>query len=477
MNTLLRKSVVLLVLLLGCLVTQSAFGGATDTLYVTSGNGTPGTGNHEIHVIMKNGVPVRGMTMHLVDTEAALDVASVDVNDTYINHFAVYNTATDSGRTRMLLLPYQQNTLTTITAGRDTILSMNISVGAEAEGGTNTALNLDSLLVVDDNLEMEPFNVVNGQFWLGTKGDVVYSVGGVVDLRDVLKMLDIVLNRHTPTAYQVWAGDLNEDGEINIIDILDAIDLALSGTTPTKSLGGSTETFGTGSATLSIPALPAGKTGEVDLPIRLTNSVPVMGVQLTLRVDPEEVAFSGINVSPISENMIVKSRVSGPELTLMLLSQDGKPIPTGEHTLCSLPVEIQHELETSREVIISRAMVGGEDSELIETRFSGEPALADKGLPKSFQLYQNNPNPFNMSTTFTYDIPDLNGEAVNVQLAVYNTQGQLVRLVEDRMRTPGQYSVQWNGQDRQGKTISSGVYFYKLIAGDHVLTRKLAVMK
>jgi flagellar hook assembly protein FlgD len=60
---------------------------------------------------------------------------------------------------------------------------------------------------------------------------------------------------------------------------------------------------------------------------------------------------------------------------------------------------------------------------------------------------------------------------------IYNIQGQLVKTLEDHIRTAGKYTAHWNGTDDSGNMVSSGVYYYKLIANDVVLTKKLAIMK
>ena len=97
-------------------------------------------------------------------------------------------------------------------------------------------------------------------------------------------------------------------------------------------------------------------------------------------------------------------------------------------------------------------------------------------LPKAFALSQNSPNPFNPSTTISYSIPD-DTQELAVKLNVYNIRGQLVRTLVDDSQGPGTYNLNWDGTDGQGKQVSSGVYFYRLVAGDFVSTRKMVVLK
>lgn len=94
-------------------------------------------------------------------------------------------------------------------------------------------------------------------------------------------------------------------------------------------------------------------------------------------------------------------------------------------------------------------------------------------LPQAFQLHENYPNPFNPSTTLRYDLK----ESVNVQLMVYNILGQQVRTLVNGAQTAGRQSINWDGRDDLGRQVSSGIYIYRLLAGDFVQSRKMMLMK
>ncbi len=94
-------------------------------------------------------------------------------------------------------------------------------------------------------------------------------------------------------------------------------------------------------------------------------------------------------------------------------------------------------------------------------------------LPTEFKLGQNYPNPFNPSTTISYELP----QASNVNLAIYNLRGQLIRTLVDRPEAPGRYEVVWDGTSDNGSRVSSGVYIYRIQAGHFVTTKKLILMK
>jgi len=97
-------------------------------------------------------------------------------------------------------------------------------------------------------------------------------------------------------------------------------------------------------------------------------------------------------------------------------------------------------------------------------------------LPKTFALGQNYPNPFNPSTTIQYTIPDVSGE-VPVKIHVYNIRGRLVKQLVDKEMKPGRYQIQWNGLDSGGHPVSSGIYLYRIEAGDYNSIRKMVLVK
>ncbi len=94
-------------------------------------------------------------------------------------------------------------------------------------------------------------------------------------------------------------------------------------------------------------------------------------------------------------------------------------------------------------------------------------------LPRAFALSQNSPNPFNPSTTISYALE----QQAQVTLAVYDLRGRTVAVLVDRVQDEGDYDVQWNGKDRSGRQLSSGVYMYRLSAGQFRMTRKMVLLK
>ncbi len=94
-------------------------------------------------------------------------------------------------------------------------------------------------------------------------------------------------------------------------------------------------------------------------------------------------------------------------------------------------------------------------------------------VPRSFSLAQNYPNPFNPLTSIEYSL----ARDSQVKLSVYNVVGERVRVLVDEEQRAGIYRATWDGKDTADNEVASGVYFYRLVAGDHTFTRKMLLLK
>jgi hypothetical protein len=93
--------------------------------------------------------------------------------------------------------------------------------------------------------------------------------------------------------------------------------------------------------------------------------------------------------------------------------------------------------------------------------------------PKSFALFQNQPNPFNPETQIGYYLP----QACHVSLTIYNVLGRKVRTLFDGHQESGTQGLIWDGRSDDGLQLSSGIYFYRLQAQNFMETKKMTLMK
>ena len=95
-------------------------------------------------------------------------------------------------------------------------------------------------------------------------------------------------------------------------------------------------------------------------------------------------------------------------------------------------------------------------------------AAKEASLPTEFALHQNYPNPFNPTTEISFSLPN----AGDVKLEIFNIMGQKVTTLVDGQLEAGEHVIPWNGCE-----VASGVYFYRLRAGDFISTRKMLLLK
>ena len=91
-----------------------------------------------------------------------------------------------------------------------------------------------------------------------------------------------------------------------------------------------------------------------------------------------------------------------------------------------------------------------------------------RGIPTEFGLSQNYPNPFNPSTVISYQVP----VQAAVEISVFNSIGEKVATLVNEVKEPGYYEVTWNAQ-----SMTSGVYFFRINAGEFTAVKKMLLMK
>ncbi len=101
--------------------------------------------------------------------------------------------------------------------------------------------------------------------------------------------------------------------------------------------------------------------------------------------------------------------------------------------------------------------------------------LADQSfIPKDFELSQNFPNPFNPATTIRYGLPKVS----KITLKIYDVLGrEVITLIDNENQQPGFHLATWNGKDKNGNGVASGLYVYRIAADNFVQSRKMLMVK
>ncbi len=123
------------------------------------------------------------------------------------------------------------------------------------------------------------------------------------------------------------------------------------------------------------------------------------------------------------------------------------------------------------------ALAGDYNPDCFVTKLSFSPtevsSVDDATLPTEFRLEQNYPNPFNPGTAIEFSLP----KQAHIRLSVFNTLGERIALLADEVVPAGKHQVRWDGLDERGERAASGVYFYKLTAGNFEQTRKMILLR
>jgi|GEM_PF-1712566 len=248
-----------------------------------------------------------------------------------------------------------------------------------------------------------------------------------------------------------------------------------------------------------------------------TNSYPIMNVEpytpacegnFAMKVKTVEIGFGftlpGVAFIETAYNFVqaptklsacVKSNiVSGDIAFIMVALMKGDSVVAAidsctfkidssisQFTYHEFPLALQSNLVPDSIIIfvMSGLINGHVGTELIidEISFSGgissSADLGDKNLPGNFVLNQNYPNPFNPGTTISYSIP----ENDYVQIVVYDIIGNEMAILVNEEQPAGNYKIEFNGYSNEVRNLPSGVYFYRLRAGDFIETKKMILLK
>ena len=195
------------------------------------------------------------------------------------------------------------------------------------------------------------------------------------------------------------------------------------------------------------------------LAVRLADFVAIRGYGLQVQYDADKLAFIEVRTDqPQGGNALAAPQVLADEAGVLTVAALGEVVSEGEVAL-SLIFRATTDIEnTIIEITDSQAY----DSAFGFNRLALPTPVSVQTRPTAFSLANNYPNPFNPVTTLQYALP----QAVDVKLTVYNVVGQPVRTLVAEHQSAGRYVVEWDATTDSGHSLSSGMYFYRLRAGE-----------
>jgi len=146
-----------------------------------------------------------------------------------------------------------------------------------------------------------------------------------------------------------------------------------------------------------------------------------------------------------------------------------------EIELVDIGLKISQDLRNNNQYTYRSTKKGKKQFQLVVGKFSFvEDSAQFTGVPTTFELDQNFPNPFNPSTTIRYGLP----QSGRVTLTIYNLLGEKIAvLFNAEYQAEGYHSVLWDGRNESGKYVGSGMYIYQMRVGTFSVTRKMAFIK
>lgn len=317
-------------------------------------------------------------------------------------------------------------------------------------------INIDNTLTdsIGTKIEQTEITYNEGQLSIFNIGQIrigdINLNGLPGEIGDVIYFTNYFINPglYSFNALQYANSDVNRDNiAATVSDLVALINLVVTGGSPAK-------------VSLIEPDSAEGMidTGGDVITISLQTDQEIGGVYIEFEVDGP----LGTNaITPLSDNMTFQYRQDGSLVKVLIYSLVGETMPSGRNELVAI--------SASDNVRINRIELGDADGRHI-------PVAMRTGaveLPSNYALEQNYPNPFNPETSIEFSLP----EGAVVELVIYDVLGRQVRRLASGEYTAGQHAIMWDGRDENRNQVASGVYLYRLQAGNHSFTRKMMLLK
>lgn len=307
-------------------------------------------------------------------------------------------------------------------------------------------------------------------------GDV--NGDGFIDILDLIDVVDHIVGRDSLDAFEfvradiapwtIGAPDPSPDGFVNVQDLAVIQNIILTGFYPSG-----VQVNNKPAAQQDYLAKSNGDE-EAKVILYLTTNGIAMHLDSKVAIRGAQIHFGQLPDNPGNINM--DSELGGGYyfhqvdlLRVLMYDQAGqKYIEAGRNYLGNIPFSIQR----PQDITIDKLILVSLDKRKL-TNIKVEIIYGDAPLPYDYELFQNYPNPFNPSTSVMFTVPK-NGL---VTIKVYDMLGQEVTTLVNEVVDRGVYNVIWDGKNEQGSYVSSGNYIYRMVAGDFIKSRKMMLIK
>jgi len=356
-----------------------------------------------------------------------------------------------------------------------TLISDNITHKSFTIGGLLTDTKYNWKVIASDGQA-----TTEGPIWSFTtktyskEGDA--NDDGVITISDVNAVINYILPGRDSTRVKNFDNadcaplSSKGDGELNIFDVIQIIEFILHPEQQLKSIPVHPKIS---SVSLDLNKLEKIENNKIVLPIELNNQIEISGIQMSMRLNSNNIFPGNIELTHRTKNMICSSSIVKDELRILIYSFKGECIKIGSGSILKIPFKINNPYENGDLNIEEVLMTDKYNNSLAVTIKDNIKLNNDLLMPKNYSLSQNYPNPFNSETTIKYSIlkSDL------VKLEIYNTSGQLIRMLVNNIQSQGFYNITWDGTNNNGNVVASGLYLYRLHSGQFNKVKKMLFLK
>jgi len=265
--------------------------------------------------------------------------------------------------------------------------------------------------------------------------------------------------------------DLNADGKVDLIDFLNRWDLSDGAVSQLRSRRADLNTPQQGEMSLSIPALKPPEGSRVKVSFVAQGEQPIRGFQFRMTFDPTKIQSLQSSVFRNDAGMVVESQLGDGYIDVFgYLEEEGGAVQV-DGEVAALTAELtagedNPDLQISDVLFVSRSRLPIQDLQVTN-------AAAGGLLPTKFQLFQNYPNPFNPSTQINFNLPVKS----KVSIQIYNIRGELISTLLNKEVEAGRHKIVWDGKNKRGVAVASGVYIYRVNAGKFKDARRMTLLK
>jgi len=280
-------------------------------------------------------------------------------------------------------------------------------------------------------------------------------------------MINIILGRPpSPTSYELWAADCNEDGKVDVGDIVCCINKIL-GRPLMRSLAKGIKPV---SAEVKIIKASNLQSEWGTIPIEIENSVPLAGAQISLQYNSQALVINDVRITDRSQGFNIAYEAKSGNVTVLLYNLSGSTIAPSIGPVITLKAERISDVVNESSISIKEVVLVDCDGNSIPLLTKDVSSTVP--LIREYSI-QNYPSPCYGETEIAYQLP----KTSKVSLKIYNSAGRLVKTPVNEYQQTGAHKVRWDGKDESGRLVASGIYFCHILADEFSSIKKIILLR